>query len=523
MDKDILIGIDAGTSVIKSVAFDLAGQQLAYTSKKNQYISLPDGKVEQDMEQTWLDTFATLQELVRQIPHAETRIKGIAITGQGSGNWLIDKQGNSVAPASLWLDARAASLVDDFRKSPKEAKRFQIVGTGFAACDQAPQWLWLKQHQAEQLQQATTAFHCKDWLYFKMTGQRATDPSEAVFSFGDFRTGQYSEEVFELLGLQNEKHLLPPIVNGVKTHHPLKPNIANELGIPSGVPVVLGYVDVVCSLLGSGFYDEAVNVGCSIVGSTGMHAVLKRHASQVLLNPEQTGYTMLLPIPQHFAQAQSNLSGTINFDWILNAMMPLMKNQGVEFSASKFYETLDENMMQAVSGEILFFPYISEAGERGPFIESSARAGFIGLNTRHDYYDMVRSIFEGLCLATKDCYQTIGELPAEIRLTGGASKSRVLRLLLSSMLNTPVRVANREEAGATGAAMIAAVSLGIFPSMQECVKQWIAPCLGELEQPDSELAKTYQQLYPIYQEARQNQRSVWRALQKQSHDRQFNE
>ena len=513
INTDILIGIDAGTSVIKSVAFDLTGQQIADTARKNQYVSTIDGGVEQDMEQTWLNTLATLKELVEQIPNAKSRIQGLAITGQGSGNWLIDSKGEPVAPASLWLDARASSLVSKFRQSSKEARRFEICGTGLASCDQAPQWLWLKQSQPDRLKQATTAFHCKDWLYFKMTDQRATDPSEAVFSFGDYKTGQYSEEVIELLGLQEEKRLLPPIVNGIHTSAPLQQEVAHALGIPSGVPVVLGYVDVVCSLLGSGLYDESGDIGCSIIGSTGMHAVLKSSIEQVQLNQEKTGYTMLLPIPHHFAQAQSNLSGTINFDWIGNAMMPLLKTLGIKLTPSQLHQGLDQKIMEAAAGEILFFPYISEAGERGPFIEPSARAGFIGLNIRHNYYDMIRSIFEGLCLATKDCYQIIGKPPAEIRLIGGAAKSQALRSLLAAMLHIPIRAVNRKEAGATGAAMIAAVSLGIYPNLQDCVKKWIMPCLGKLEQPDPALTQIYQKLYPIYKESRQHQVSTWRALQ----------
>jgi len=199
--KDIIIGIDAGTSVIKSIAFSLTGEQLAESAVSNTYVNLADGGVEQDPLRTWLDTVKTLKDLQQNIPDLPDRLAAISVTGQGDGTWLIDKHG-------------------------------QPVGAG---------WLWLE------LAQSAVAFHCKDWLYFNLTGERVTDPSEGCFTFGNFRTREYAEEILDMLELRDCAHLLPPMLDGVRTHHKLSAESASLLGLLQGTPVVLAYVDVLCT------------------------------------------------------------------------------------------------------------------------------------------------------------------------------------------------------------------------------------------------------------------------------------
>ena len=114
MSKDILIGIDADTSVMKSVAFRIDGTQLAVAALPNEYMTLSDGGAEQDMAFTWASAAATLKQLTEQIPNLASRLIAISVTAQGDGMWLIDKSGEPVGPATIWLDNRAASIVDEY-------------------------------------------------------------------------------------------------------------------------------------------------------------------------------------------------------------------------------------------------------------------------------------------------------------------------------------------------------------------------------------------------------------------------
>ncbi|MCB1490623.1 MAG: carbohydrate kinase, partial [Rhodobiaceae bacterium] len=136
--KDVLIGIDAGTSVIKSIAFDLKGRQIAVHAVPNSYETLPGAGAVQDMARTWTDTVATLAGLAQKVPNLAARTAAIAVTAQGDGTWLIDREGHPVGKGWLWLDARAADIVDAYRASPEDARRYELTGTGLVACQQGP-------------------------------------------------------------------------------------------------------------------------------------------------------------------------------------------------------------------------------------------------------------------------------------------------------------------------------------------------------------------------------------------------
>ena len=110
----VIIGIDAGTSVLKSIAFTSDGKQLAVASIPNNYVTFPDGGVEQDMARTWADAATTLRQLGEIIPDLASRVIAISVTAQGDGMWLIDKAGEPVGPATIWLDNRAAAIVDEY-------------------------------------------------------------------------------------------------------------------------------------------------------------------------------------------------------------------------------------------------------------------------------------------------------------------------------------------------------------------------------------------------------------------------
>jgi erythritol kinase len=513
MRRDILIGIDAGTSVIKAVAFTLAGEQLAIAATPNSYATLADGGVEQDMARTWMDTAATLRLLGETQPDLAARTLALAVTGQGDGTWLIDKGGEPVAPAWLWLDARAAQITESFVAATSYRDHYERTGTGVNACQQSVQLAWLRRHRPEVIAKAASAHHCKDWLYFKLTGDRATDPSEGNFTFGSYVTRSYAPGILSALGAGDCERLLPRIVDGTREAGALSATAANETGLIVGTPVVLGSVDVVCTGLGGGLYDPSGEAGCTIIGSTGMHMRLATGSEKVLLNPEGSGYTMAFPASGMSAQMQSNMAATLNIDWLLDLACEILTGEGVTRSRKDLLAGLDDRILDRPPCRLLFHPYISRAGERGPFLDPSARAQFIGLESGMGYTDLMRAVFEGLCHAARDCYSVMGKMPAEVRLAGGAARSKALVHLLAGALGISVRRTGREEAGAAGAAMIAAIQQGVYPDVAAAAAEWVDPLLGERVRPDAQIAAAFARSFPIYLETRKAMRPIWRALQ----------
>ena len=508
----ILIALDSGTSVVKALAFNAAGEVVTVVSRPNVIWSGPGSAAEQDMARTWEDTCAVLSELAARLDGAE--VAALAVTGQGDGTWLIDQEDAPITPAILWLDARAAQLVEDLRESGAARAAFAFTGTGLAACQQPAQLLWLDRNRPDLLERATTAFHCKDWLYLKLTGVRATDPSEASFSFGDYRTRNYCEEVLDALGIKHLRRLLPPIVDGARQWHGLSAAAGARTGFAQGLPVVLGYLDVACAALGAGAYGAGVEAGVSILGTTGLHLRLVPASDQVVPSPAMTGYCIPFPVPGHTVQMQTNMAATLNLDWLARLVQDAARlaGGGAACESQDILRALDRVVMEARPGAVLFHPFISSSGERGPFIDPYARAGLLGIDQNVRLPDVARGVYEGLGLAARDCYVAMGGLPETVRITGGAAHSKSMRAILAACLNCPVRAATHDEAGAAGAAMTAAVSVGLYPDMAACAARWIVGIEGETEQPNSALAGIYDVLFQVYREGYAALPTVWRRM-----------
>lgn len=511
-DGSVLIGIDAGTSVIKSVAFDLDGRQLAEASRPNVYEALPNGGVVQDMARTFADTAETLRALVEKLPGGAASVLAVAVTGQGDGTWLADRDGEPVAPAWLWLDARAGDIATELTRRASYRRQYETTGTGINACQQSVHLLHMSRHTPEWLERATTAFHCKDWLYFKLTGERAVDPSEATFTFGDFRTRTYSDEVIAGLGLEHCRRLLPPIVDGRRRSHRLSPDAAAATGLLAGTPVILGYVDVVCTAVGGGLIARDGEAGCSVLGSTGMHMRHVGGADDVHLNDDGSGYVMLLPGENSYAQIQSNMAATLNIDWMLDLACGILRDGGVARERRDLVAGLDERVLAARPLSAIYHPHISEAGERGPFMDPFARAGFTGLSAGAGFDDMMRSVLEGLGFAARHCYEATGKVPAEVRLTGGAARSKAMRQILADVLGVPVRTGGIAEAGAAGAVMIALVQQGHFADIEAAADAWVTPRLSEPTLPDTALVPPYDAAFDLYRDLSGMLRPAWQRL-----------
>jgi erythritol kinase len=269
---------------------------------------------------------------------------------------------------------------------------------------------------------------------------------------------------------------------------------------------------VVCSAIGGGLYDSSGTVGCSIIGSTGMHMRIANGADAVSLNPACSGYTMALPGAGFYAQIQSNMAGTVNIDWLVELAWQACAMAGIESHRHALLAGVEAHVATAAPGSSLYHPYILQAGERGPFMNADARAQFSGLSTSTSFAGLFRSIYEGLAFAARDCYGVMGNIPNEIRLTGGAARSSTMLQIFADILAAPARRVLREETGAAGAAMIAALSLGLYPDLAACAEAWVNPTLGALTEPDVKLSRFYGQLFPIYRSVREAMPPAWAAL-----------
>ncbi len=507
---EVILALDAGTSVMKAAAYTTAGVEVAVAARVNEYEEGPGGRAEQDMRRTAADARLVLAELAGKLDGH--RPLALAVTGQGDGTWLVDAAHEPVAPALIWLDSRGGPIVDALRAGGAAAAAYNFTGTGLAACQQSAQLLWLERHRPEVLARAATALHCKDWLYLTLTGERATDPSEACFTFGDWRQRAYSPEVLVALGCRGMQRLLPPIVEGTRVSHPLLHDAAAATGLPSGLPVVLGYVDMMCTGLGCGLFGGNAASGVSILGSTGVHMRALLDPADFVASERMTGYSMLAPGAHGAAQMQTHMAASLNVDWVADIARQAIALTGETRSRAEVVAALDRLVDGARPAAALFHPFISAAGERGPFTDTNARASLLGVDRGVGLGELARAVFEGIGFAARDCYEAIGGPPAEIRVAGGTAKAVSMRRILAACLDRPVACVTQPEAGAAGAAMIAAINLGLFGSIGQAVDAWVTPLLQEPVLPDPELARTYAAHFPLYRASYAALPSFWRRL-----------
>ena len=514
MARDLLIGVDAGTSVIKSVAFTASGRQVGACARPNRYRTVEGVGAEQDMAETWADAAATLRGLAEAVPDLAGRAAAIAVTAQGDGTWLVDADGEPAGPALIWLDARAAALTEDLRASAQGRRHFESTGSGLAACQMGPQLLWLERHRPDVMARAATAFHLKDWLYFKLTGDRAADASEGVHSFGDFRTMAYAPAAIDGLGLRGS--LLPPIIDGASrlgsARRRRRPRHRLRRG-PAGVPGPHRH-------RGDGarrrpLRPRARHGAAPSWARPACTCASPARPARCGSTREGTGYTLAFPVPGSFAQLQSNMASTLNIDWLVDLARGVLKQHGVEKSRTDIFLDLDDHVLKPPRrARSSTTPYISEAGERGPFVDaSSARAQFHGLSVRHELQRPDAGRLRGARLRGREtATPPWARSRPEVRITGGAARSKALRVILGAALGTRIRSSTREEAGAAGAAMVAAVAIGLAPDMESCIDRWVTPTLGEAQDPDPALADRYDRLFPAYAAARRASAPVWRLM-----------
>ena len=515
MSGEVFISVDAGTSVVKSIAIDAAsGRQIAVAAARNNYKKLPGGGCEQNLAATWRKAATTLSAVAGRVPGGARKIVAVGVTGQGDGTWLIDKEGKPVGDAMLWLDTRAADIVSGWEKSGARKEVYKFTGCGANACNQSAQLAWLKSRMPRRLKKADCAMHCKDWLYFNLTGVRATDVSEGVFTFGDCVKRRYEPEVLNILDIADCRRLLPPMLDGAKKTHPLSESVASATGLLSGTPVSLGGVDVVCTALGGGVCAPGADTGCTIIGSTGMHIKMFADVKKIPFGKIPGGYTMTVPGFRSAAlRMHSNMSATLNLDWLARLMAEAAAISGAKTNVKKTLHWLDREVAKASCGNIVYLPHI-EAGERGPFLNPDARAQFSGLHGDIDIGQLARAVYEGLAFAARHCYQAIGGVPKEIRMVGGAARLQTFSRIFTNALGARVRASGWQEPGAVGAAMIAASALRYFPDMRAACRAWADAELGEPQLPDPALRARYDRLFSAYLAASETAPPVWNILAK---------
>jgi xylulokinase len=473
----VLVGLDVGTGGARAVAVVESGEVVAEASSEYPLHSPRPGWTEQDPADWWEGAREVLKKVA-----AETgeRVTGIGLTGQMHGSVFLDASDQVIRPALLWNDQRTHSQCEEITREVEEERLISIAGNPALTGFQAPKIVWLREEEPDNFGRISRVLLPKDYVRLRLTGEYATDASDAAGTLLlDMRARDWSAEILDALEIPRQ--WMPEVHEGPESTGVLREGVAEELGLPQGIPVAAGGGDNAAAAVGTGI------VGPGLVNSSlGTSGVLFAHART--FNPDPSGrlHAFCHAVPGAYHLMGVTLSAGGSLSWWRQTL-------GGDY----------DELVEAASGVrpgsegLVFLPYLS--GERTPHLDPKARGAFFGLTARHGAEHMTRAVLEGVTFSLRDSLEIMRglDVPVEdVRATGGGARSDLWRQLQADIYGTPIRRTVADEGPAYGAALLAGVASGTYTSVDEAVS--VVKLREEIIEPDTDRVKMYEQYYEVY-------------------------
>ncbi len=479
--RDLTLSIDVGTGSVRAALVDDTGAIVSIAAEEQNQIVPAFGWAEQSVEGWWHGVVAAIRRLLHAEPDAAGRIAAICACGQMHGTVLIDADGRPTREtAPLWNDKRTVELVRSFEAAHAPAD--YLAKTGNPA---TPAWpgfklAWLRDHDADAYARAATVLMPKDFINFRLTGERAMDPGDASVSFlMDPATRAWSPDMAKALGIGLEK--LPEIRGPIDLLGSVTEEAARATGLHAGTPVLVGGGDFPVALLGSG----ACRTGLAS-DVTGTSCILTLIAEQPLLDPEICN---VLTIEGHWGPFVLLESGGDAMRWARRAF----HENNVD------YATIVSHAAEAPPGSdaLLFLPYL--AGERLGR-HRNARAQYFGLGASHGLPHLHRAVMEGVAFAAARHLRIMeaaaGRPIERVIASGGGAKTALWLKIKASIYGVPVAVPKESECGVIGCAAMAQTAIGRRGSLEQAVDALVR--IAEEVRPDPAWAETYRRMQPVF-------------------------
>ena len=473
----VLVGLDVGTTGVRALAVDRQGEIVA-TAGRRYALSMPrPGWTEQEPDDWWNAARDALGEVVHAV---EGRVGGIGLTGQMHGAVFLDGSGKSIRPAILWNDQRTEAQCQEITSRVGAKRLLEVCGNPALTGFQAPKLLWLREEEPDAYQRVTHVLLPKDYIRYRLTGELATDPSDASGTLLlDLRGRDWSQELLDRLEVPRE--WLPAVVESPGQTGQVGRSLAEELGLGPGVPVAAGAGDNAAAAIGVGVI--APGVGVSSIGTSGVV-----FAPSAAFTPDGPGrvHAFCHAVPGGYHLMGVTLAAGAALEWWRGLFgAPLTPEQLAELAASA----------APGSGDLLFLPYLY--GERSPLLDPRARGAFVGLTASHGRAELTRAVMEGVVFSLRQSLEIIAELApvAQIRATGGGGRSRFWVQLQADIYGRPVSVMAVEEGAAYGAALLAGVAAEVFASVEAASE---LTRVRETIEPDTTKSSVYDELFGTY-------------------------
>ena len=496
-----LLGIDSGLTVTKAVIFDEEGREKGKGDANNVHLSPYPRWVEQDMDRVWENCQDAVREALRSAGIEAGEVGAVGVAGHGDGIYPVDEEGNPVRPGILSLDSRAHGVLERWEESGVMEGALELNGqVPFPALP--PVLLaWMKEHEPKSLERTRWVLYVKDWLRYKLTGEYATDPTDASSGFTDVKTQEYSSEAFPLYGLEEVREKLPPVLACMEVAGEVTREAAEATGLRAGTPVVTGLHDVDAG---------AIGVGCTKPGQLTMIAGTWSINEVISAEPsfDETSACRNFAVPGLWMNVAASPASAANLEWFVQRLSPLEVERAQERGTSPFGFVNEE--VESVLDEksrVFYHPFLY-----GSPYGDEASAGFFGLRGWHTRGHLLKALLEGSVFNHKGHVEDLRSNfeVTQVRLTGGGSRSELWSQMFADALDTTVEVTDADEAGALGAAVCAGIGTGLYSSLDEATSRVVR--LLRSHEPEPEGRDRLSEAYETYTALAEALEPVWPRL-----------
>lgn len=480
-----MMGVDVGTSSLKTIIIDDKGLVKALGSQDYQYDTPQPGYAEQDPEVWWRACQSSIRQAMDKSGLTGSDIAAVGFSGQMHGLVMLDREGKSLRPAILHCDSRSAGQVrwlnDQFEEKGLFETAMNRVYTGFLT----PSLMWIKENEPETYERIYKVCLPKDYIRFKLAGTIGSDYSDASATLGfDIKNNCWSESILGVAGL--DIALFPQCDEAGAKIGMVCPEGAEATGLSTSTLVAAGGADAVMQGIGNGASN--INTVTANIGSSG-----------------QVCFQSNKPI-QDPSLSTNNFCGYKKGRWIsMGAIMHagLVLKWFGSLVGVRDYKQLDEEAQRSTpgSGGLVFLPYLN--GERTPHMNPNLSGLLLGCTTETSKADMARSMMEGVAFALNQCMEIcngLGLYADSVVASGGGARSPLWLQIQADIYGLPVRVAKISEQAALGAAIAAGAAAGVYANIEEgCAA--VVRYKDEIILPNSKTAQLYKDYYQLYKDA----------------------
>ena len=488
-----MMGIDVGTTGTRAVIVRPDGHVVGAATGDHQPMRMPKpGWAEQDPADWWEAAIQAVRAALEAASLKGEDIAAVGLSGQMHGVVLLDQAHAVLRPALIWCDQRSQAQCDWITSQVGSERLIQLVSnpalTGFSA----PKLLWVRDHEPEIFARAAKFLLPKDYVRFRLTGEFATDVSDASGTLlFDVTNRRWSQEMVGALDL--DAKLLPRAYESPEITGQITRETAVVTGLKAGTPVVGGGGDQASSAVGNGIVLPGLT--SATLGTSG---VIFTHTELPKLDPLGRIHTFCHAVPGKWHVMGVTQGAGLSLRWFREQFGAseawLARQTGVDP-----YELIIEQAAKIPPGSqgLLWLPYLM--GERTPHLDARARGMWFGLTAAHTRGHLIRSILEGVAFSLRDSLEIFTELeiPVEqIRVSGGGSRSFLWRQIQADIYGKELVTLRTSEGSAFGAALLAGVGAGIYASVQESARAAIQ--IRESMAPHAANARLYNRQYQIY-------------------------